>query len=245
VPKLTHVLVLGAILALPHPPDGGRHQAAGVRSQAREEKIRVLDDSTRLPIEGVEVVNTRSGWSGRTSSEGVVAVPVDTSGLFLSIRRIGYYALTVHLAHAPSDTSTKTLTLVALTPSLPPVLTLGSTRSGRRGPADTVHALELNGFYDRRVSTAAPGSAFVTSERLAKLSRITDVRYLTGRGICTANLYLNGARFSQGMSVARVVQPGQVLGIELYSHVAEIPAAYNRTLPSGMLSPCATLIWTK
>jgi len=47
------------------------------------------------------------------------------------------------------------------------------------------------------------------------------------------------------MSVARLVQPGQVLGIELYSHVAEIPAAYNLTLPSGMLSPCATLIWTK
>jgi hypothetical protein len=138
-----------------------------------------------------------------------VVVPVDTSGLFLSLRRIGYHALTVHLAHTPSDTATKTLTLVALTPSLPPVLTLGSKRSGRRGPADTVRTLELNSFYDRRVSTGAPGSAFVTAEKLAKLSRITDVRYLTGRGICTANLYLDGARVSQGMSVARLVQPAR------------------------------------
>ena len=40
--------------------------------------------------------------------------------------------------------------------------------------------------------------------------------------------------------------PAEVIGIEVYTHVAEFPAEYNMTQAPGAGVPnCLTLIWTK
>lgn len=140
---------------------------------------------------------------------------------------------------------------------LPPaVLTAKSTR----GPADTVRRLELAGFYERRNTTGAPRSAFVTAERIARFTMLSDVSRIVDsrRDFCGGNLYLDGVRVdvpensvgrrrtggSYKSGLDALLDPKTIAGIEFYS-VADAPSAYNITRPSGPARCGVTLIWTK
>jgi hypothetical protein len=140
---------------------------------------------------------------------------------------------------------------------LAPVHTVAA---GRRGPADTVRALELNGFYERRLTSPAPSTAFVTAEKIEKLENLTDIVNITGRTICPTNVYLNGVRISpnivMSMGPGRVASnlarspldqlfsPSEVLAVEEYRTV-EAPIEYGGGRPSGFGDCGVTLIWTK
>jgi hypothetical protein len=207
--------------------------------------IGVFDFASGLPLEDVQVLDLRTGTSARTTKTDTVALTfVDSAGSLMTIRKIGYTPLTQFISNSNADRPL-TVTLAPVTQVLPEVLTAGRAGLAHRGSADTLRTLELNGFYDRRISTAAPMSAFVTGEKLNRLTSLNNIYSLTGRGLCTQNLYVDGLRLSSGIRVARFLRPEMVAGIELYTHPPEIPAVYSATLPSGSTAGCATVIWTK
>ena len=207
--------------------------------------ITVRDSVTGLPVADVEVVALRTRISAVTARNGTAVLTlVDGTEALIRLRRIGYRPLTLWVATTNRDSS-RTVFLVPLPQPVSEVVTAGRAGTRHRGPADTLRTLELNGFYERRRRTVAPASAFVTEEKLSRLTTLEDLRHLTGRGLCVPNLYVDGMRVRVDRSFYSWLRPDRVAGIELYTHAPEIPALYNVTLPSGSTSACATVIWTK
>lgn len=172
-------------------------------------------------------------------------------------RKVGYTPLLMAVSNSPRDTLPLTVLLHPSGVSLPTVVTTG--RNNVRGPADTVRRLDKIGFYDRRATTGAPASAFVTSEKIERLTLLSEVSNLTGPPICFDNLYLDGvqvqnisaapkatkakARNLRSNGLDQIVDIGAVLAVETY-RVSDIPQGFNGTAPGG--SSCgARLIWTK
>ena len=207
--------------------------------------ITVIDSVTGLPLVDVHVEDLRSRISTVTSKSGTAVLTLlDGAEALIAFRRIGYRPLT-RLVPAVNRDSALAISLVPFAQPVPEVVTAGRAGTLHRGPTDTVRTLELNGFYERRRRTVAPPSAFVTEEKLSRLTTLANLVSLAGRGLCTQNLYVDGARVRVDRSFYSWLRPDRVAGIELYTHAPEIPAMYNVTLPSGSTSICATLIWTK
>ena len=220
----------------------------GAHAQTRQSSsfgIVVVDSATGRPLEDVLVLDLRTRVSVRTRRDGTAVLSrVDSSGALISLQKIGYRPLTRQLSLAGRDSSL-TIALAPLPQPVPRVVTEGRVIDRHRGPADTLRTLELNGFYERRLRTAAPSSAFVTEEKLSRLTTLANLSYVAGRGLCTQNLYVDGVRLRPDRSLFSWLRPEVVAGIELYTHAGEIPPMYNVTLPSGSASNCATLVWTK
>jgi hypothetical protein len=219
----------------------------------------VFDYDTWEPIEGARVLDLLTGWSAVTTSTGTLSLFfVDTAGSFLQVAKLGYATQRFVVGSSTVDTAGITIMLKAYAQMLPTVVTHG-TRG--RGPADTVQLLERSGFYDRRQTSGAPYSAFVTSEKIAKLSLLGDVSRFNGRQLCMTNLYVNGIKVeppslrspmpgSGAMVVVAaplrnyldaLVTPAEVLGVEMYLPV-DVPARFK---PGGVAGCGATLVWTK
>jgi hypothetical protein len=224
--------------------------------------VGVYDEATGAPIQGAEVRDLATGLSALTTATGTVSLFfVDTSGAFITIRKLGYAPITLPVSNSVRDTIPVTITLSVTGQMLPAVTTTAHKTFTPRGPADTVRRLELTGFYDRRLTTGAPSYAFITGEFLEKknINLLADLKAYTGRAICAANLYIDGVHIANitaatGMPPGRkprnlqkgladqLLQPGDIVGIENY-RTAEIPAEYNMTQTTA--AGCATLIWTK
>jgi hypothetical protein len=223
--------------------------------------VGVFDLDTGQPVIGAKVLDMRTGWSAVTTNTGTLSLFfVDTAGTLIRIGKIGYEPQSFFVANSAADTAGITVLLKANAQALPAVVTEGKAR---RGPADTVRALELYGFYDRRAATGAPASAFVTSEKIEKLSLLKDLVTVNGRAICTSNLYINGVKVdvpslvSPNMSKGRramvvvaaparnsldaMLLPTEVLAVEMY-RAGEVPALFN---PARSTRCGATLVWTK
>jgi hypothetical protein len=253
-------LVASSAFAQGAPPAG---RSATGASQVRPGRlVGVFDFDTGEPVVGAKVLDMRTGMSAVTTSTGTLSLFfVDTAGSLVQVGKFGYESQRFFVANAVTDTAGITVLLKASGQSLPTVVTQAR---GSRGPADTVRVLELNGFYDRRNTTGAPAGAFVTSERIEKLSLLKYLGTISGRAICGTNLYINGVKVAMpnlitpnppmGNRRLRVIvappqrdgldallTPSEVLGVEMYK-TADIPAEFNTTRPS---SCGATLIWTK
>jgi len=234
-------------------------QAPNARPHGRVVVVGVYDARQGTPIEGADVADLGAGSSGVTLAAGVIAfVHADTGATLINVRKIGYRSELVAVNAGSRDTVPLTVVMQP-TQTLPAVVT--KARKGIRGPADTVRQLELNGFYDRRITTGAPSSAFLTAEKIDKLTLVSDAAALTGRAFCDSNLYLNGVRVIDMAAVAasqklprsrslrsapvdQLVLPGEVLAIEFY-RTSDTPVDFNSTRPAGSPSCGATLIWTK
>lgn len=225
---------------------------------ARGRLVGVYDETTGMPIAGVQVTDIQNGLSVETTETGTLSLFfVDTAGSMVRFRKVGYTPLLMAVSNSPRDTTPLTVLLRPSGVSLPGMITTG--RNNVRGLADTVRRLDQIGFYDRRVTTGAPTSAFVTSEKVERLTLLSEVSTLTGRPICYDNLYLDGvlvqnlsaapkatkakARNLRSNALDQLVDVGAVLAVESY-RVSDIPQGFNGTAPGG--SSCgATLIWTK
>ena len=228
--------------------------------------IGVYDAQSGAPLDDVTVTNALNGLSARTTATGTLSLFfVDTAGGLLRLTKIGYQPLTLLVANSDADTIPETILMEPAATRLAPVVT--SARAVR-GPADTVRSLELNGFYDRRQTSGAPSSAFQTSEKIERLTLLSEVFRLTGRQVCMSNLYINGARVSgagvgtfagrrggafrgsfvpnnlRKEPIDQLLTAQDVLAIEMYRS-SELPAQYNVTRPPGQADCGATLIWTK
>lgn len=254
--KFSYLSLLAALLAV---PSRGIAQQAPPRSAIRVRVIGVYDARSGEPIEGAEVADLTTGLTALTTKTGTMGLIIaDTTGTLVRIRRVGYQPEMLAVATGARDTTPMTLTLEPAQ-VLPTVVT--NARSNTRSPADTVRRLELNGFYERRVNTGAPSSAFLTSKQIESLSLVSDAPALSGREICNTNLYLNGVRVSDVASgknmgkgrrpqnlksapIDQLVSPGEVLAMEFY-RTADAPPEYNATRPPGVPDCGVTLVWTK
>ncbi|MGZ5127849.1 MAG: carboxypeptidase regulatory-like domain-containing protein [Burkholderiales bacterium] len=129
----------------------------------------------------------------------------------------------------------------------PVVVTANNRRSTNR----------LGGFYDRM--SRAIGGRFITRDDIEKRRpfRVTDLlatepglRLVPGRfgddvvttDGCRPDVYLDGVRFPLlGEKIDNIVNPQDIEGIEVYPHIAEVPAEFMRAGQN-----CgAIVIWTR
>lgn len=246
---LCALTVLGLLLA------GGRDGIALPQSSRPVRVLGVFDDVTGQPLAGVEVVDLTTGTRAITSTTGTISLAwLGPGTTILQARKVGFRNRFVPVSTSPADTVPITLVLVPIAPSLPAVITTARAR------ADTVRKLTRAGFYDRRQSSGAPASAFVTAEQLDKWkpSLLSDLEYRTGRkfmGACD-DIYVDGILLSQQsqlrllnstrkQGIDALVAPEDVAGMEIY-RVGDVPAQYNRTVPPGCPPDRhVLLIWLK
>lgn len=238
--------------------------AAGAQ-QAPQQPVRryrvvgLFDARTGEAVDGAEITDLLSGLSATTRKTGTIELPLgEGTGFLLRIRKLGYEPLVQAVPTGLRDTIPVTLVLNA-TQVLPATIT--RARSSTRAAGDTVRRLELNGFYDRRQTTGAPSSSFLTEEQIGKLSRVSDAAVLSGRNVCSTNLYLNGVRVAdvagsvrrsrsrpasgpRSLPIDQLVSPSEVLAMEFY-RTADAPPEYNATRPPDVADCGVTLVWTK
>jgi hypothetical protein len=240
---------------------------AAVRLPAwRNRLLGVYDGDTGLPIEGAQVLDVLGGWSALTTMTGTVSLAfMDSGGTLVRVRKLGYNPYTFITWLTAADSSPITVVITKMGTVLPQIVTSGRATAAARGPADTIRKLDLNGYYERRQTSGAPASAFLSGEKLERLTLLSDVKSITGRDICTNNTFIDGVRTlipSAGRALRNgidmLLTPDMVAAIEQYRS-SEVPAQYS-SMPSGggqLLRPggnpatppadegCATLIWTK
>jgi hypothetical protein len=255
--RSTFIAVVAVVLAF---------AAVRVRAQAPAPHvgrvIGIYDDATGQPLAGVEVKDLETGTKTMTSESGAATLAFLRPGTsLLQLRKLGYAGKLQPVVSSATDTASITVLLVPIAPTLPAVVTRG------RSSGDTVRKLDQAGFYDRKRTTGAPESAFVTAEQFERwnLALLTDVKAHTGRGFTDCDLvYVDGVALTtdrqlNGGSIAKqrgpigflkrgidtVVRPGDILGLEMY-RVGDAPALYNRTRPRGCpVDSNVILIWLK
>ena len=218
----------------------------------------VFDEVTGQPIADAQVDDLSTGTSTATTNTGTMALSfADTSGILVRVRKLGYVPQLHFVASPLRDSTPITIVLRPAAQSLPLVVTRGTSV---RTPADTVRKLELAGFYDRRMSTAAPSRAFVTRKQLNMVTVLSDLTAITARKFCPSNTYIDGMKVTMPVinmpnrttkvfrdGIDALLTPDEVVGIEFYT-ISTVPAQYNATAPPGPMGvpPCgATLIWTR
>lgn len=236
-------------------------------AQGRTVRLRlvgVFDENTGEPVEGTEVRDYSSGLSAVTTATGTLVLPMlDTTGALLGVKKVGYLPQTLLIGTTTTDTVPLTVTMRKVGQALPAVITTASGRTVRLGPADTIRALFTNGFYERRASSAAPSSAFITGDKLRSTMLVSNARFF-GRALCEGNLFIDGAKIGvdarTGMfmkeGVDMFVSPSDVAGIETY-YFGEMPASAPHTLDGpGAFSAdnaigsmpgrgCVSMIWLR
>ena len=241
--------------------------APGLRAQRPAPPVRVrpgrlmggFDEGTGAPIAGARVINLANGLAVETSRTGTVSLFfVDTTTGLIRVTKLGYAPMLTVVANSPRDTVPLTIVLAHEGQTLPTVVTRGRRHLTPRGPADTVPRLDDVGFYDRRYTTGAPSSSFITAKQLSGMRTLDDLQRISGRPICAGNIYLDGIRISVPsrnwgdgrISLATtspldmIVPIGEIAGVEMYNG-ADAPEEFNATEANGAMLGCVTLIWTK
>ena len=237
------------------------------KSRVRLRVVGVFDEETGAPIEGADVTDLETGVTARTTKTGTMALLfVDTTGTLIKIKKVGYQQSVMAVATGGADTTPVTTMLLHAGHALTPVIVVGN-RSVLLSPSDTVSTLLKNGFYERRLTSAAPSSAFITGDKIAASMVLSDARFF-GRPICENNVYIDGLKFTPSKRTGHflregidAISPQDIAGIETYS-LGEMPINTAHTIDGPQtLSPeaaavasanasmagmgCVTMIWLK
>lgn len=219
--------------------------------------LRVRDASGHA-VSDAQVVVGGVRKSGRSDATGEVFIAeVPAGNRLIELRRQGFAMVRLAADFTGADTVRKEITLTEQPLELEGVVATSWGRSMR---------LRRNGFYSRQRQGLG---AFMTSDRIELLHplRTADIfRYMRGfmvrqtsagpvvigtRGgglgtYCVPIVYLDGAALVSGSirdqhDALDMVPPDDILAVEAYQGVADIPAEYN---PTG--SACGViLIWTR
>jgi len=246
-------------------------KADSTRARVRIRLMGVYDGETGDVIEGADVTDMLTGITARTTKTGTVALFfADTTGTLLTIKKVGYQPASLMVATGLKDTVPITTTIMRAGHMLAPVITVGN-RTVRLGPNDTSSILMKNGFFERRETSGAPRSAFITGDKLRGSSVVSNARFY-GRPICEGNVFIDGMKVTTPRRTGRFLKEGvdalvnadDIAGIETYT-TAEMPTNTSHTTegalaldPSGAGaagnlttnafgtlagSGCVTLIW--
>ncbi|HEU4990218.1 MAG TPA: hypothetical protein VFT41_10580 [Gemmatimonadaceae bacterium] len=239
---------------------------------ARIRIIGVFDEETGTPLQDVDIADRVTGLSVRTTATGTAALFfTDTGGTVITLRKVGYRPITMAVSNSAADSTPITATLLRMGHTLRTMVTVGD-RAVWLSKRDTVRTLIRNGFYARRLTSAAPSTAFITGDRIAGTLLVSNARYF-GRGICESNLYIDGVHVGVPLRTGRfleegvdaLVQPFDVAGIETYTTGELSAGASHTTAGAGMMdisgsmaasavanasgtmgqSGCVTFIWLK
>jgi len=218
---------------------------AAFAQAAPDRLVGVYDPDTGEPIADVQIVLLGTAMTWRTPSSGLVLLRnVPAGDHLLRLRRIGYQPHTEFVSFSPRDTVPLTLLLKSLPLTLPEVLV--NAREER-------YERKLRGFLERRRSSAAPASSFITEDDLRRWGAVrwvdalvrtsgvrTDVRGgVSLRGCNRFALYLDGAMLAD--SSLESISLMTVAAIEVYPGPALIPSEFNAT--KGACG--AIVVWTK
>lgn len=251
------MLVATLGLAVGHPACGQQAPPAARVYPGRV--VGVFDETSGDPIAGAQVLNMANGLSVLTSGTGTLSLFfVDTAGGLIRITKPGYVPTLQVVANSPRDTVPLTITLARAGHELRTVVTRGARNLTPRGLADTVRRLDDVGFYDRRYTTGAPSASFITAKQLGAMRTLDDLQRISGRPICTGNIYVDGVRvsvpsrnwghgrisLSTTSPLDMIIPIGQIAGVEMYNG-ADAPEEFGATEANGAMLGCVTLIWTK
>jgi hypothetical protein len=261
---LLAALAFAALSALPARARAQADTVGGLVVHVRV--IGIFDPVTGLPVVGAEVKDILTGLSAVTSPTGTVALPMDTSGAFLRVRKTGYNMNTFLIPNGTADSLPITLTIDRVAQMLPTMIT--NAKGVARTAVDTSRKLELTGFYDRRLQGQAPATSYISQAQIDawQPKLLADLVARTGRPwMWGCTIYIDGAkadippmspepgRYKRNLTtgIDELLDPSMVAGIEVYRS-SEVPAQYNATLTGGGAmtngatdAGCVTLIWTR
>lgn len=167
------------------------------------------------------------------------------AGTLVKIKKVGYQQALLPIKTSVTDTTPVTATLLQMGQSLAPVIVVGD-RAIWLSKGDTVRELLRNGFYERRETSAAPRSAFISGDKMRGAALVSDARFF-GRGICESNVYIDGVRVAvptrsghfKNEGLDALVSPFDIAGIETYT-TGEMPIGAGHTVEgAGTFSPAA------
>ena len=212
---------------------------------------RIVTDSTRQPIPGVEVVLEKPATRLESNAEGRFAVGGIPWGIqTVTIRKIGYRPVRLRLTVAADDTVQVEVRLQASAVVLEPIEVTASTV--RRGMEDFARrrlagfgrffdANDLDRAGSRRLSEFLQGVAGVRV-----LTRGARSVLVSSRSNCPMAVWLDGVQVSGGTrrftQDINEFQISQLEGIEVYTGVAGTPA---ELMGSGGGSCGTVVLWTR
>ena len=214
-------------------------------AQAADRLVGVYDEESGTPLADVQLILLGTGREWRTSASGAALLRgLPTGDHVLRVRRLGYAPHSEFLVLSPRDSTPLTLVLRPLPVLLPEV-----TVSAR----ETLYERRLSGFPERRRSSAAPASSFITEQDLRRWGAVrwTDALARTSgvQSSVSGAIRLRGcgrfAVFLDGQLLAdndlSLISLPMVAAIEVYRGAAQIPSEFNVTGRA-----CGALVvWTK
>jgi hypothetical protein len=273
---LARAIVFGFVTALTVGSAAAQDKrAATAASRVRPGRlVGVFDLDTGQPVEGVKVLDLRTGSSALTTSTGTLSLFfVDTAGTLVRITKLGYQAQSFFVANSVADTAGITVLLKATAPTLPTVVTNAkgaAPLTGKLSEFDERRRIGLGNFLtedvlmkneNRRMSeifamvpgaTAIQGTtnaAWIATSRGPSVTKqpLTEMDRRRGAkpNACYAAVVLDGTFVYQGM-----------LGESLFdinslqpSSIAGIEVYSTSNMPSkydGTRNACGlVVIWTK
>ncbi|HVB30766.1 MAG TPA: hypothetical protein VNE60_04485 [Gemmatimonadaceae bacterium] len=245
-PLAAWLAAAGALVIASRP---ARAQADTARAAARPDTsatrpvhfrvLGVFDEETGEPIEGADVSDMLTHLTTRTTKTGTAAVFfADTGGTVVTIKKLGYQPALLAVPMSLADSTPVTTTLLRMGHLLPTIVVVGG-HAVWLGKSDTSTTLRRDGFYERRLTSAAPSTAFITGDKIQGLMLVSDAHYF-GRGICEGNVYIDGVHvllprrtghvLNEGIDA--LVSPFDVAGIETYT-TTDLPAGAPHTDPGA------------
>lgn len=252
VPRLASLLAATGVLLLLAPrmsraqTDTARATADSAGLKVHMRILGVFDEQTGDPIEGADVTDLITGLTTRTTATGTVPIfYTDGPGTLVKIKKVGYQQALVPVRTSVADTTPMTTTLLQMGQRLAPVIVVGD-RAIWLSKSDTIRELLRNGFYERRETSAAPRSAFISGDKMRGAALVSDARFF-GRGICESNVYIDGVRVAvptrsghfQHEGLDALVSPFDVAGIETYT-TGEMPTGAAHTTEGAGTFSAAT-----
>ena len=194
---------------------------------------RTLNDSTKQPISGVEIVLEKPATRVETDTQGKFTIGSIPWGIQTAvIRKIGYRPVRLRLLVAGNDTVEVDILLEASAVELEPIEVTASTV--RRGMEDFARRriAGFGRFYDskdlRRSEGRRLSDLFTGVAGVRVVNRGIRSVLVSSRSGCAMSIWLDGMQLSGGSR--RITQDinefpiSQLEGIEIYAGAGETPA---------------------
>ena len=227
----------------------GFHDHLGAQSNVPTRiSVRVIDAANESTLPDVQIQLVGSQTRPRLASDGAFVIDVmgqrsDTA--VLVVRQVGFEAQTIRLAlvSATVNTIVRLRRIVAL--PVEEVVASGVS-------PDLLQKLKSVGFLERRTSSAAPASSFITDADI-KRWKPTLVSHITARlgrslGGCTTyvdGVQVNTASGPKGTGLRRGIDalllPSEIAAVEVYRRMSEVPTRFAAT---GR-AQCVILYWLR
>lgn len=235
-------------------------RGAGASSGAATAPPRVARGTARLagtvrganmrPLRGARVLVWGTGLTATTGDDGTFSIANLPAGTFsVEARAVGLEPRRAAVALASGQTAAVTLTLDARVNTLAAVTVVGRSTRRLRGLSEFAERQRTGMGRYLTADDIARRNAFVVTDVLRTTVGLRVVptssfgNAVRGRGGCVPAVILDGLLITGGADeIDRLVQPQDILGIEVYSGLGGIPLQYGGLAANG----CgAVLLWTK